>query len=155
MDSHSACIHSFQHVALIALIWSHCQPSSPSRLDSNVSLMASGSSTVSTAHLPLWLEELCMVFISRNTAKEQSFSYVSLVLTSVLYGLTASCFPAGSDVAYRAAELQQKHTWIQRRNPKFRRVRNWIIPLFLLLYNFVEYFSTLIYQPGIPKYALW
>lgn len=30
-----------------------------------------------------------MVFISRNTAKEQSFSLASSVLTSVLYGLTA------------------------------------------------------------------
>lgn len=31
-----------------------------------------------------------MVFISRNTAKEQSFSEVSSVLTSIQYGLTAS-----------------------------------------------------------------
>lgn len=51
MDFHSACIPSSWHVALIALFWSHCQPSSPSRLGSNVSLMASGSSTISTAHL--------------------------------------------------------------------------------------------------------
>ena len=74
MDSHSACVRASWHVALIALFWSHCQPSSPSRLGGNVSLTASRLIYCFHCTSSPRPEESCMVFISRNTAKEQSFS---------------------------------------------------------------------------------
>lgn len=116
MDSHSACFCSLPHVALIALFWSHCQPSSPSRLGSNVSLLASGSSTVSTEHLPSGQKNYVWFSLAEILPTSNHSLRFPQCWPCVLYRLTTS-------VSLQNLMLhtqQQMNTWIQKSNPKFR-----------------------------------